>query len=294
MAAAYYDVSHQAMWRRNMHLIRKNVLPCLVCVGLAAGLSSVLAAEQKVLPAAAGPGFRDCKTCPEMVPLPKGEFAMGSPATEKYRFDNEGPQHRVRVTRSIAMGKYPVTQEELAAWRQTKISAGEERFPAVRLTWFDAKAYVQWLSQKTGYRYRLPTEAEYEYAERAGSTTAYYWGNAIGKGNANCIGCGSLMDGTGSTRVGSFPPNRFGLFDMAGNVFEWVEDCYSESQAGAPGEAHIARKNPKGPCPMRTLRASSWFNLPSFLRAAYRFREIPDGKNTRRGFRVVREMDSGP
>jgi formylglycine-generating enzyme required for sulfatase activity len=273
------------MWRRNMHVIRKIALSCIVCAALAAGLSSGIAA---------GPGFRDCKSCPEMVPLPKGEFVMGSPVTEKYRFDNEGPQHRVRVTRSIAIGKYPVTEEELAAWRPTKIPAGEARFPAVRLTWFDAKAYVQWLSQKTGHGYRLPTEAEYEYAERAGSTTPYYWGRTIGKGNANCIGCGSIMDGTGSTSVGSFPPNRFGLFDMAGNVFEWVEDCYFESQDGAPSEAHIARENANGTCPMRTLRASSWFNLPSFLRAAYRFREVPDGKNTRRGFRVVREMNSEP
>jgi formylglycine-generating enzyme required for sulfatase activity len=272
--------------------ILKVTVPVFLCTILGALLLPAATAATIGFPVSPGHSFRDCENCPEMVPLPTGEFMMGSPSAEKYRFDNEGPQHRVRVTRMIAMGKYPVTADELAAWKKTKVPPREGRYPAVRLTWFDAQAYAAWLSQRTGHKYRLPTEAEYEYAERAGSTTSYYWGNAIGKGNANCIGCGSFLDGTGSTVVGSFPPNRFGLFDMAGDVFEWVADCYFESHAGAPAEAHISRESLKGACPMRTLRASSWFNLPSFLRAAYRFREVPDGKNTRRGFRVVREADA--
>jgi formylglycine-generating enzyme required for sulfatase activity len=226
-----------------------------------------------------------------MVVLPPGEFMMGSPATERHRFDNEGPRHAVRVTRPIAIGKYLVTAGELAAWRGNPPPAGAERFPAVMVSWLDAEQYAKWLSQRTGHRYRLPTEAEYEYAERAGSTSPYYWGPDIGKANANCAGCGSSLDGTGSTKVGSFPPNAFGLYDMAGDVFEWVEDCYFETYEGAPSNAEVARQAPSGDCAMRGLRGSSWFNLPSFLRSAYRFRELPGSKSARRGFRLVREAD---
>jgi formylglycine-generating enzyme required for sulfatase activity len=242
-------------------------------------------------PAPATSAFRDCDACPEMVPLPTGDFMMGSPASERYRFDNEGPQHPVHVGRRIAMGRYPVTAAEFAAWKKTTVPPDEGRFPAVMLTWFEANEYAAWLSAKTGHTYRLPTEAEYEYAERAGTVTPYYWGNDIGHGNANCPGCGSAVDGTGSTAVGSFPSNHFGLYDMAGDVFEWVADCYSETYDGAPTNAEVARQSADGNCAMRGLRASSWFNLPAFLRAAYRFREVPTSRSARRGFRVVREFD---
>ena len=268
-------------------------LPVLAVAALGClGLSLAAAAES--FPASAGKSFRDGADGPEMIVLPTGQFLMGSPANEKYRFDNEGPQHLVRVDHAIAMSKYPVTAGQLAAWTGAAPKAGEENYPAVMVTWFDARDYAGWLSKKTGHTYRLPTEAEYEYAERAGTTTPYYWGRQIGKSNANCIGCGSPLDGTGSTKVGSFAPNAFGLFDMAGNVFEWVEDCYVDNFDVAPDEAHVARQSVNGECAMRTLRASSWFNLPSFLRSAYRFRELPGAKNLRRGFRVVREGDPAP
>jgi formylglycine-generating enzyme required for sulfatase activity len=249
------------------------------------------AAGDTHFPAATGASFRDCPDCPDMVALPTGQFLMGSPATEKYRFDNEGPQHAVRVDKPFAMSKYPVTVQQLAEWQGMQVSADEGAYPAVMVSWFDANAFADWLSKKAGHKYRLPTEAEYEYAERAGTTTPYYWGNDIGPGNANCIGCGSPLDGTGSTKVGSFPPNAWGLYDMAGNVFEWVADCYFDAQIGAPIEASVARQSQSGECPMRVLRASSWYNLPVFLRASYRFREVPSTKNLRRGFRLVREAD---
>lgn len=262
---------------------------------LAAGKPSAPGAGNTGGQEPAGPAalssFRDCDVCPEMVVLPTGDFLMGSPASERYRFDNEGPQHLVHVRRRIAMARYPVTAAEFAAWKKTPVRPGEGRFPAVMLTWFEATEYAAWLSQKTGHSYRLPTEAEYEYAERAGTVTPYYWGNDIGHGNANCLGCGSAVDGTGSTMVGSFPPNRFGLYDMAGDVFEWVADCYFETYEGAPTDAEVARQSRDGTCAMRVLRASSWFNLPVFLRSAYRFRELPSSRSARRGFRVVRELD---
>jgi formylglycine-generating enzyme required for sulfatase activity len=274
---------------KEMSGLRDFAVSMLVC--LCTGLSWGAKADTDVSAAPDPQSVRDCDECPEMVALPTGEFMMGSPPTERYRFDNEGPQHLVRVTRSIAMGRYPVTAEEFAAWRKRVIRPGEERFPAVMLTWFEATEYAAWLSSKTGRTYRLPTEAEYEYAERAGTVSRYYWGDDIGKGNANCLGCGSPLDGTGSTMVGSFPPNAFSLFDMAGNVFEWVADCYVETYEGAPAEAHTARQSPDGSCQMRGLRASSWFNLPAFLRSAYRFRELPSSRSARRGFRVVRELN---
>jgi formylglycine-generating enzyme required for sulfatase activity len=227
-----------------------------------------------------------------MVRLPLGEFMMGSPVSERHRFDNEGPRRRVRVTHMIAMARYPVTTAELDAWKGVRAADGEGRYPAVMVSWIEATQYAGWLSQKTGHNYRLPTEAEYEYAERAGTSTPYYWGVGIGRGHANCLGCGSAVDGVGSTKVGSFPPNGFGLFDMAGDVFEWVEDCYFETYDGAPLDASTARQAASGDCQMRGLRSSSWFNLPSFLRSAYRFRELPASRSARRGFRVVR--DDGP
>ena len=255
----------------------------------ATGAATAAVPASKPVPASTA--FRDCDVCPEMMALPTGDFMMGSPASERYRFDNEGPQHPVHVGRRIAMGLYPVTAGEFALWKKTTVRAGEERLPAVMLTWFEATEYAAWLSAKTGHTYRLPTESEYEYAERAGTVTPYYWGNDIGQGNANCLGCGSVVDGTGSTAVGSFPPNRFGLYDMAGDVFEWVADCYFETYDGAPANAEVARQGADGNCAMRGLRASSWFNLPAFLRAAYRFREVPTSRSARRGFRLVRELD---
>lgn len=245
-------------------------------------------------PVRIGGSFRDCPYCPRMVVLPAGRFLMGSPPNEKYRFDNEGPQHLVTVPRPFAMAAYPITVRQLSTWRKTRVPSREGRYPAVMVTWYDATAYAKWLSRKTGHRYLLPTEAQYEYAERAGTRTPYYWGESIGRANANCIGCGSPLDGTGSTPVGSFPPNRWGLYDMAGDIFEWVADCYYDNYGGAPVVADLARQRSHGDCPMRGLRGSSWFNLPSFLRSAYRFRELPASRSARRGFRLVRLADPRP
>jgi formylglycine-generating enzyme required for sulfatase activity len=238
-------------------------------------------------PVGVGQEFQDCPTCPVMVVLPAGKFMMGSPADEKGRFDNEGPQHEVIVSHPFAISKYPVTMGQLRAWQSSRGPDPIDNDPAVIVTWGDGGKYAEWLSQKTGRHYHLPTESEYEYAERAGTTTTYYWGNTIDVNNANCFGCGSKFDGNGSSPVGSFAPNKFGLYDMTGNVFEWVEDCYIDNERGAPSDAFVARETTNGACDTRVLRSSSWFNLPSFLRSAYRFHELPDAKNSRRGFRVV-------
>ena len=135
------------------------------------------------------------------------------------------------------------------------------------MSWDDAKAYVAWLSKLTGKSYRLLSEAEYEYATRAGTQTAYPWGNAIGENNANCNGCGSQWDNRQTAPVGSFAPNQFGLYDMVGNVWEWTEDCYHDSYGGAPSDGAAWTS---GDCSRRVLRGGAWYNTPDFLRSAHR------------------------
>lgn len=272
-------------------MTQKNVFFLLAVAALGVGTAAQSRPASVDAHPQTGVPFKDCPNCPMMVHLPLGQFMMGSPSAEHHRFDNEGPQHVVKVVKPIAIGMYPITAAQFAQWTGVAVQPADARLPAVGVTWFEANDYAKWLSHLTGHTYRLPTEAEYEFAERAGTTSPYYWGSTIGVSKANCTGCGSSLDGTGSTPVGSFPPNGFGLYDMAGDVFEWVEDCYLDTFDGAPSEAQVARQAPSGDCAMRTLRASSWFNLPSFLRSAYRFREVPGGKSARRGFRLVREDD---
>src|SRR5262249_38251231 len=146
---------------------------------------------------------------------------------EEGRSDEESPRHPVTVKTPFAVGKFAVTFDEwdacvaAAACPKAGEPWGREKMPAVNVTWEDAKQYVRWLSWLTGKEYRLLTEAEWEYAARAGTATRYYWGDEIGKGNANCDGCGSEWDGKQTAPVDSFKPNAFGLHDMAGNVWQW-------------------------------------------------------------------------
>jgi formylglycine-generating enzyme required for sulfatase activity len=172
--------------------------------------------------------FKECSDCPQMIVVPAGSFTMGSPANERgWRRDFEGPQHRVNLPRQFAVGQFEVTFDEWDAcvvdsgcngYKPSDQGWGRGRQPVINVTWNDAKAYVAWLSNKTGQTYRLLTEAEYEYATRAGTTTAYPWGDEIGKNNANCSACGSQWDRKQTAPVGSFTANGFGLYDMVGNV----------------------------------------------------------------------------
>jgi formylglycine-generating enzyme required for sulfatase activity len=159
--------------------------------------------------------------------------------------------------------------------------------PLIFISWDDAQAYVAWLSRATGNVYRLLTEAEWEYAARAGSTTAYFWGEEIGEGNANCDRCGSRWDYQQTSPVGSFKPNAFGLYDMAGNVWQWVEDCYHANYDGAPtdGSAWIS-----GGCQSRVVRGGSWDSDPRLLRSASRRGAGADSRTASIGFRVARSL----
>ena len=263
-----------------------------------------------------GSRFRDCPRCPEMVVLPPGTFSMGSPDTEAGRHANEGPVHRVTIDYAFAMGVYEVTFDEWDACVESGGCAGyrpKQRFfgrnmggpqhPVTRVGWEDVPDYLAWLSQETGTRYRLPSEAEWEYAARGGATTPYYTGDSMSQEEANY---GRYFVGR-PVPVGSYPANPFGLHDMLGNVAEWCEDCWNESYVGAPADGSAWRS---GNCDRRVLRGGHWASdaegfrtgiTPRELRAASRAFGPPPPNRIRRmlkegsrdvviGFRVVRDL----
>jgi len=241
--------------------------------------------------------FKECANCPEMMVVPAGSFTMGSPKGEPGRSADEGPQRTVTIARPFAVGRFPVTFDEWDAcaaeggcngYKPYDEGWGRGRRPVINVSWDDAKAYAAWLSKKTGKSYRLLTGAEYEYATRAGTHTAYPWGDTIGTNNANCHACGSQWDARQTAPVGSFPANGFGLYDMVGNVEEWMEDCYHESYVGAPtdGSAWIEGAD----CSNRIVRAGSWFFAPAFLRSAKRYWFTTDYRLNYLGFRVARTL----
>jgi formylglycine-generating enzyme required for sulfatase activity len=190
--------------------------------------------------------FKDCAGCPQMVVIPAGEFTMGSPPSEQHR--GAESQHRVTIATPFAVSKFEISFDEwdsclrgggCGSYRPDDEHWGRGKRPVMNISWENAKTYVDWLSRKTGKNYRLLSEAEWEYAARAGTTTPFAHGDALSPRRANYDGS---VDGTGPSDVnrrktmpvGSFPPNRFGLHDMHGNVSEWVEDCWHEDYSGAP------------------------------------------------------------
>jgi formylglycine-generating enzyme required for sulfatase activity len=226
----------------------------------------------------------------DMVAIPGGTFIMGSPKTEEERLNNEGPQHSVTVP-AFFMAKYPVTQ---AQW-QAVMGNNPSRFkganrPVEQVSWNEAGKFCQKLSQITGKNYRLPSEAEWEYACRAGTATPFCFGETITTGLANYNGDDTYGNGPKgvsrgqTTDVGSFPPNGFGLYDMHGNVSEWCQDVWHKNYNGAPtdGSAWTSEGNPR----YRLLRSGNWLNDPRFCRSAYRW-SIPGGRYDDVGFRLA-------
>jgi formylglycine-generating enzyme required for sulfatase activity len=241
------------------------------------------------------PPFKECTDCPEMVVVPAGNFTMGSPATEKDRSDDESPQHGVTIAKPFAVARFELTFDEWDACAAhgdcdphiTSSGWGRGRQPVINVSWDDAQQYVAWLSRMTGQPYRLLTEAEWEYAARAGTTTAYYWGDEIGEGNANCGGCGSQWDYKQTAPVGSFAANAFGLYDMAGNVIQWVQDCYHRDYNGAPTDGSAWTS---GDCSGRVLRGGSWYGYARELRPADRYGSSTGSRINWNGFRVGRTL----
>ena len=237
-------------------------------------------------PVPVGQAFRDCTDCPELMVIPAGRFIMGSPAGEQTFGDY--PQHEVAVRSPLAVGKYEVTFSEWdvcvaangCAQRPSDEGWGRGRRPVIRVTWRDAQQYVTWLSNLTGQRYRLLTEAEWEYAARAGTTEAYAFGASIAPQQANFgLNIGRTQE------VGSYPANRFGLHDMHGNVLEWVEDVYRDSYVGAPRDASLAVSSGRT---SRVLRGGSWLSPLGDLRSARRHWQEPGQQFHTDGFRVAR------
>ena len=228
---------------------------------------------------------------PEMVVIPAGSFRMGCLSNDDDCYNWEKPVHPVTIARPFAVSVHEVTFEDYDRFTYpNKVDdrgRGRGRRPVINVSWDDAKEYVTWLSSETGAEYRLLSEAEWEYAARAGSTTKYSWGNAIGTNRANCHGdyCGDRWDETAP--VGSFTPNGFGLYDMHGNVWEWVEDCSNDTYSGAPADGSVWRS---GDCAKRVLRGGSWVKLPRDLRAARRSRVTTGIRLSSLGFRVARTL----
>ena len=280
----------------------------------------------------AGSAFRDCPDCPEMVVVPQGDFLMGSPHDEKERFPDEGPQHRVAFAAPFALGKYEVTRAEFArfagetglnakACRVWRPAAGNfaanaaanwqkpgfeqsDDHPAVCVAWSEAKAMADWLAKKTGKPYRLPSEAEWEYAARAGTRSAWAWGPAAAEGCAHANGADQAYqrvnrgaagmacdDGFAFTApAGSFRANAFGLHDLIGNASEWTADCWRETFAGAPGDG---RAWAAGACRQRTTRGGAWLAPPRLLRSAVRGGVDGEDRTNMLGFRLARDLAAG-
>jgi formylglycine-generating enzyme required for sulfatase activity len=241
--------------------------------------------------------FKDCETCPEMVVVPAGNFTMGSPRTEEGHNDKEEPQHKVTIAKSFAAGKYAVTFDEWDACvsdggcndhRPSDQGWGRSKLPVINVSWDDAKTYTVWLSAKTGKTYRLLSEAEREYVARAGSSTAYWLGSTISANQANFNpGYGKGENRRKAQPVDSFAPNSWGLYNVHGNVWEWVEDCWHNNYQDAPldGSAWTT-----GECKHRILRGGSWVDYTRDLRSAARTVAPPFLRGSGQGFRLARTL----
>jgi formylglycine-generating enzyme required for sulfatase activity len=259
-----------------------------------------------------GPTFRDCAECPEMVAIPAGNFVMGSPAVEADRGTDEGPQRTVSI-RAFAAGKFEVTFDEWAACtagggcrsnpNPSDQGWGRGRRPVIKVSWNDAQEYVQWLSSKTKQHYRLLTEAEWEYAALGGTTGRFsndggekelcQIANGADQSTSYFLKNKACNDGVGeeTALVGRYAANPFGLYDVHGNVWEWVQDCYDNSYAGAPTDGSAVK--PGAECASsRVVRGGSWGSVPRLLRSAFRFWYYPSGRRIGIGFRLARSEPS--
>ena len=231
-------------------------------------------------------------TAPKMVSLPTGRFLMGD--IQGVGDDNEKPVHQVIVERRFALSRFEITFAEYDQFAQ---ATGRERpddggwgrgqRPVINVSWLDAQAYAAWLAQQTGQAYRLPSEAEWEYAARAGTESAYWWGDSPQAGMAQCDDCNTDVANQ-TAEVGQFPPNPWGLFDLNGNVDEWVADCYSENYMGA-ANSQTARTS--GSCDQRVMRGGSWFDIARLVRSSARYRHPADARRDSWGFRVAVDLN---
>jgi formylglycine-generating enzyme required for sulfatase activity/serine/threonine protein phosphatase PrpC len=229
---------------------------------------------------------------PLMIALPAGVFTMGSQSSSA-DFD-ERPPREISMP-SFAMSVNEVTIEQYRRFAKSngrivhkRNNLEPSKHPVVFVSWNDAVAYAQWLSVQTGKKYRIPSEAEWEYGARAGTTTSYWWGRYLGSDNAHCFACETGLDPRQPTRNGRFKANPYGLFDTSGNVQEWVYDCYNKDYAGAPSDGSVFAG---GDCSVRVVRGGGYSSGPKALRSAARDKFRFDAGNDGIGIRVVRDLD---
>jgi formylglycine-generating enzyme required for sulfatase activity len=298
-------------------------LRVILAIGALFVLSWPCAGTLAASPPKPGQTFKECRNCPEMRVLPPGTFTMGSPADEPLRRENE-PQKSVTIAHAFAMSVTPITWDQWEAcvrdaWcdgsavdialRTGANGApnpdykdwGRGTRPVVGVSWYDAQAYVGWVNSKVGEddAYRLPSEAEFEYGARAGTTTAFPWGTELDHNYGNFGADGHELGGKAEGRdvwvnetspVASFPPNAFGLYDMHGNIFEWTEDCYEADRAHTPTDGTA---NKEGNCANRVFRAGTFMSNPYMQRSARRGAPYPATTRGRNylGFRVAKTLD---
>lgn len=307
-------------------MVRGNLSALVISIILAAATLAAAQERKSSAPKPAlkpGQTFKECRNCPEMVVIPAGSFMMGSPADEPERRENER-HHKVNIARSFAIAKTEVTWDQWEACVRDRwcdgiavenalrtrengepnpdfVDWGRGTRPVIGVSWFDAQNFVGWLNWKTGEDddYRLPSEAEWEYAARAGTTTPYPWGAKLDHNYGNFGIPGPGLGGKAEGRdiwadqtapVASFPPNAFGLYDTHGNVFEWVEDCYEVDRGHAPADGSA---NKQGNCANRVFRDGTFLSNPYMQRSARRGAPYPATRRGRNylGFRVAKTME---
>jgi formylglycine-generating enzyme required for sulfatase activity len=243
-----------------------------------------------------GSTFTEClKYCPEMIVIPSGNFIMGAPpdvGKGKY-----GPEHNVSLRKVFAVSRYEITFKNWNACVRVgscklanDMGWTDEKRPVINVSWFDANDYVAWLNSQTGKSYRLLSESEWEYVARAGSVGAYSWGNDLGKNNANCDFCGSEWDGKQTSPVGSFKANAFGVYDMHGNVWEWVADPWHSTYRGAPEDGSVWKVG--GDQNYVVLRGGAWQFNPDRMHVAVRLPYAKDYRYWNLGFRLARDLNT--
>jgi formylglycine-generating enzyme required for sulfatase activity len=240
--------------------------------------------------AAPGAEIKDCPACPTLLSLPGGVFTMGSNTSDP----SEKPAHQVSIDAPFAIGRYEVTVQE---WNACADAGGCPKIdtaagtppnaPMRDVSWDDARQYVKWLGSVSGKPYRLPTEAEWEFAARGGTTTRYWWGEQMAQGKANCKECGKPWQNDAPATVGSFAANPFGLYDTSGGVWEWVADCWHNNFKGAPADA---RAWDAPGCNVRVIRGGSWREGAPYMVASTRFKYDASVRHSQNGFRVARSL----
>jgi formylglycine-generating enzyme required for sulfatase activity len=249
-----------------------------------------------------GSSFRECDKCPEMIVAPTGSFQMGSSEKSANHDAIEAPQHKVTFARPFSVGRYAVTFDEwdtcvadggCTGYRPFENGWGRGKRPVINISWMDAKNYVAWLSERTGKQYRLLSEAEREYVTRAGTSSAYSWGVTVSRRQANFDDKASqdknAKGGAGrrTMPVDAFQPNSWGLYQVHGNIWEWVEDCLNENYDGAPTDGSAWST---GQCERRILRGGSWVSTAESIRSASRYGIQAEGRASNVGFRVARNL----